>query len=138
MALSSCAELAQWQIDNTCSSNIAYTTGVNDGKSSADMKTNYASVCPTHQAVYNAEYQKGYQFGLRQYSRKTDITINNNIMRKPKWKFCLKDAFGDEYCGLRRGDNCIRNNFGEIKCGLRCSVNNVGNISCAKERYSNR
>ena len=143
-------------IESTCSENQAYTTGVNDGRTNQPMNSNYAGICPTNQAEYNQSYASGYKFGLEQYSKKVDINIDNSNGHSGKdysqWGCiknpfsangqvcgydCIKNNFGDIYCGKNKYDTCIKNNFGDIKCGEHCRIAPYSNnIVCEKEAYS--
>ena len=134
LALSGCAQLTKMQIDATCSTNAAYAAGINDGKANKNMLSDYAAICPNNHAEYNNSYTSGYKFGLQQRAK----TINVNVNDPSKTVQCMKDNFGDEYCGLKKGDNCVKNTYGTIKCGLHCSVNTFNQITCAKERYSKK
>ena len=93
-----------------------------------------AQICPDHQDEYDNSYKAGYKFGLQQHSKTIDININHSSQTAQ----CIKDNFGDEYCGLKKGDNCVKNVYGDIKCGLHCSINDFNEITCAKERYSKK
>lgn len=82
--LSSCASLGKWQeqnrlkwIQKNCNKNIAYQTGVNDGKNRRDMNNVYAVKCPEDtRAELSESYQEGYRFGLK--NAEQDIVINQS------------------------------------------------------------
>ncbi len=134
LCLGGCAQLTKMQIESTCSKNAAYAAGINDAKANKDMRSDYAQICPDHQDEYDNSYKAGYKFGLQQHSKTIDININHSSQTAQ----CMKDNFGDEYCGLKKGDNCVKNAYGDIKCGLHCSINDFNEITCAKERYSKK
>ena len=75
--LAGCASIAEHQ----CRANAAYAKGVNDGKNNADMTTDYASICSyigmpaAAQDKLNAEYVKGYEYGLEN-SKERNVNIN--------------------------------------------------------------
>ncbi len=73
LGLSGCAEIRA----SFCTSNAAYSSGVNDAHSGRSMDRNYASICTVDQASLNRHYRRGYQFGLRHQPRHVDIHINN-------------------------------------------------------------
>ncbi len=75
VSLSGCAAIQQDMIAQTCNTDAAYATGVNNAKNGFDMQNDFAAICPNNTAAINSAYRDGYQFGLSAINEGTNINI---------------------------------------------------------------
>ncbi|WP_119343495.1 hypothetical protein [Facilibium subflavum] len=81
--LSSCAQMMTQMAQQNCTLDAAYASGVNAAKEGNSMDRNYASICSyinlseAEKLKLNAEYRKGYQFGLKYKAKDVNVNITN-------------------------------------------------------------
>lgn len=124
-----------------CTTNGAYASGVNDGRTNKTMQMAYAEECTkTQRADLNKSYQQGYTTGMNARPIKQPHhhdsnkwqCIANNDSRNVCGYHCIKDNLGQVACGASSYDNCVKNNYGEMRCGYHCNVSPDQSISCSQ------
>ncbi len=123
---------------SSCTTNAAYSTGVNDARNQHNMSTNYASICDSNNDAINTAYREGYQ-------SVNSNNQNNGISSGPQ---CINN-FGDKICGYNcvksinnvrcastSDQQCLADNFGNIACGYGC-IKSINEVKCAPNPNQN-
>src|SRR5689334_471103 len=129
LLFSGCASMQQYIHDNYCNYEGAYTVGMNDANSGAEMNAMPAAHCPE---ATKAEVRRGYREGYTNGNRgRSSKVYNKECHQDFGERICGYNcihSFGHWYCADGMGDNCIES-YGIVRCGSNCRKE-FGEIRC--------
>ncbi|ALA25543.1 hypothetical protein AVI51_05510 [Piscirickettsia salmonis] len=143
LLLTGCAQMMQAWVAQNCTTDAAYSQGLNAARHGEDMKMSYAAGCPANQSQLNAAYRQGYQYQLSNQPAEVNININTHKGKTQASKpYRCHKQFGQKVCGYdcksfagqwtcaqKPDQECIQN-MSDIKCGYHCNKGDFGQLTC--------